>query len=181
MIKPEKLKKLETAYLLSGSLTNACKEVGISFETGKRYSEQFNWLEKRKKIMSAVDKKEVSIIAEIISKNLEIINSLKKEFIKAIKQFKINPRKLNIGDIDRLIRLEMYLLGDPTNEENKLLTNSQGITINVINPIPQLYPDLSEEEFLALQKPKFIRRKIDKNKIEGNDDKNDIKFDPKNN
>jgi len=167
----ERLKKLEISYMLSGRLTNSCKEVGISFSAGKKYCEKLNWKEKRKKILSKLEKKEEIVYEDFFRENITLIKELKKKYRAVIPKVKLNPKNFSINELDRLVRLEAFLFGFEEQEENR------GMTIIVHSTVPRADKEIvvDENETIILNR-RIIPDEVKRRKIaERNDVAENVK------
>ena len=109
----------------SRSMQKVAIEVGKSLPTIKRYSVSFNWRTRvEQRDLSIADKVEKQTIATVVNSKAryrEIIHDLTDEFVRAVADGKIKVR--NILDFERIVRLDMELMGVSSDDEDDNLAS----------------------------------------------------------
>ena len=127
--------------MLSGHLTTSAKNIGIAFATAKKYCVRFRWKNRRMKLMNRIEEKENHTYEQALRENIKMIRDLKRKFRSAIKKYKVGKR-VHVSDIDKLLRLEAFLYGDPTDEEKYKKGNVGNVQINIISSVPRINDDV---------------------------------------
>lgn len=99
------------------SLRAVAETIGRTERTVAGWSRSFNWVARvtQRNIEDAQNSKEAKITAELTdvrTKYRILINNLMADFSKDIAQGKVKVK--NINDFDRLVKLDMLLMGEAT-------------------------------------------------------------------
>jgi len=120
----EEIDEMMRLYIeYQGNVERVSKACGRHHQTIKKYSRLYGWDEKLKKLREELTEEK---IRQIKNENLKILRALKGQLIQQLKEDKVRFSNIDSA-IDRLIRLEMFLLG----EEDQRNDNKGEIVIKV--------------------------------------------------
>lgn len=77
-----------------------------------KYRDRDNWDRRRQEILDRVRRKDGNEIAKALEANLKVVRFAKARLIKSIQAGK-DKHTSTFGELDRMIRLEGFLLGQP--------------------------------------------------------------------
>lgn len=111
----------------SRNLKRVSEEFGVTLKAVGQWSDSFNWQERivqrDTEISRKMQEKNINTIINEKANYRKVIKLAMGQLISDMKEGKIN---YNIKDLDRLIRLDMYLLGESDN--NIKIENSHSIS-----------------------------------------------------
>jgi len=110
------------AYLEKQSMHYVYKKTGISKSTIKRYKNIDQWDKRINMILEKQWEQEAASIAKIRLENLSLVRELKDQLIQKAKANEIDFNKIDVA-IDKLIRLELLLLGEADSKQDVNLGN----------------------------------------------------------
>lgn len=108
----DEVEKMFLAYAKNPNLRSIAESVGVSRTTVQKYRDKDNWDQRRQDILDRVRKTSDNETAKVLSANLKIVRFAKAKLVKSIQAGKEKSTS-TYADLDRLIRLESFLLGQP--------------------------------------------------------------------
>jgi len=98
------------------TLKKVAQKYNKSIATIKHWSQTFNWKERvanrELAISKRVSQKNDLKVEAIKEKNLKILSATKVKFIENLKNGMVSPER--VADLERIIKLELLLLGEAT-------------------------------------------------------------------
>jgi hypothetical protein len=139
------------------NLTKVADEFGKAHRTVAEWSRQFNWQERVRErdeeVGEKLKEKAIDTVVEEKAKYRKIIKLAVTEFVKEMQNGNIKPQ--NIMDLERLIKLDLTLMGEPaevsetknshniTAEDREAVNNLAGSIKEIMEDID--IPELKEE------------------------------------
>lgn len=108
----DEVEKMFLAYVQNPNLGSVAESAGVSRTTVQKYRDRDKWDRRREQILQDVRKKSDNETAKVLSANLKIVRFAKAKLVKSIQAGKEKSTS-TYADLDRLIRLESFLLGQP--------------------------------------------------------------------
>lgn len=108
----EDIEQMFLTYCHHPRVAFVAEACGVSRSTVRRYREKDHWDSRREKILEDVRRKDDNATAKALSANLKVVRFAKAKLIKKIQSGNAKSAS-TYGDLDRMIRLEGFLLGQP--------------------------------------------------------------------
>ena len=108
----DQIEEMFLAYAGDPNVGRVAKSAGVSRTTVQKYRDRDNWDRRREQILQDVRKKSDNETAKALSANLKVVRFAKAKIVKQIQAGK-DKSTSTYADLDRLIRLEGFLLGQP--------------------------------------------------------------------
>lgn len=118
-ITSEKAGEMFEVFCINESINMVVKSCGVSQSAAKRYRIEDKWDERLKKIKEKTQNKQDESIAKVRAKHLEILTKWFEKFAKKLDE---NDRMdLSASDYEKLVRLELLLRGDKSEQNEKVV------------------------------------------------------------
>lgn len=105
------------------SYERVSKEFGVSLRSVYKWANQYNWQERITQRDLEVSKKfEKKVVTEIVNEKANYRKMVKLAIGKVLNDIRDDKLDYKIQDLDRLIRLDMFLLGE---SDNKISVSGQ--------------------------------------------------------
>ncbi len=111
-LSPEDVEKMFMVYVASPVLRTVANALHVSVPTVAKYRDKENWDARRDQILRDVRKRDGNEVAKALSENLKIVRFAKAILVKKI-QAKEAKSTSTYAELDRMMRLEGFLLGQP--------------------------------------------------------------------
>ena len=111
-LSPEDVEKMFMVYVANPVLRGVAKALHVSVPTVRKYRDKDNWDQRRQEILERVRRKEGNETAKAIAANLKVVRFAKAKLIKKVQAGKEKSTS-TYAELDRMIRLEGFLLGQP--------------------------------------------------------------------
>ena len=108
----EDVEKMFMVYVAKPVLRTVADTLHVSVPTVRKYRDREKWDERREKILRDVRRKDGNEIAKALTENLKVVRFAKAILVKKIQTKKAKSRS-TYAELDRMIRLEGFLLGQP--------------------------------------------------------------------
>lgn len=105
----KKIKKMFNAFCEKESNSYVSKKCKVSTTTVRRYRNSHNWDERIEEIKKKARQKEDEKRADYLAENIKTVRFAKSKVLKAMQAGEV---KLTGADLDRYIRLELFLRGE---------------------------------------------------------------------
>lgn len=108
----EDVERMFMVYVQHPVLRYVAESVSVSIPTVRRYRDKDNWDERRQEILERVRRKEGNETAKALAANLKVVRFAKAKLVKKVQSGKEKSTS-TFAELDRMIRLEGFLLGQP--------------------------------------------------------------------
>jgi hypothetical protein len=115
-LKPEEVEKIWQQYAAGISIKAISRNLNVSHLTIAKYRDQQGWDARRDAIYARASQKVDSQAVNLMAENLKLVRFAKAQLIKEIKEVVDKAgttSKTPYADLDRIIRLEAFLGGQP--------------------------------------------------------------------
>ena len=125
-LKPDKVQAMKKAFLIHRSNSTVSKLLSVSMVTVRKYRKAGKWDE----LAGRADEKVNEAVIEKTSKdtidNIEMVQEVKRYVWEALKEFHDNKSlDPTVNDLDKIVRLEAFLKGDPDSRPGNSSTITQ--------------------------------------------------------
>ena len=108
----EDVEKMFMVYVVRPVLRSVADTLHVSVPTVRKYRDRDKWDERRERILQDVRRKDGNELAKALTANLKIVRFAKAKLIKKVQSNKAKSTS-TYAELDRMIRLEGFLLGQP--------------------------------------------------------------------
>ena len=108
----EDVEKMFMVYVANPVLRIVADTLHVSIPTVRKYRDREKWDKRREEILQRVRRKDGNEAAKALTENLKVTRFAKAKLVKLIQSGKTKSTS-TYSELDRMIRLEGFLLGQP--------------------------------------------------------------------